>query len=86
MKYLALIYIIWAFLKAWYYGIYELKETKNKTAATAMFLLAIVRSNFSNYNFIYIILNYFHINFGILIVFFVAFDLHSYDLQVQYLL
>lgn len=61
MKYLALVYIVWAFLKSWYYGLYELKENKNKTAAIAIFFLAIARSNFSYYSFIYIIYSSFNV-------------------------
>lgn len=52
MKYLAIIFLIYTFLKTWNYGTFELKENKNKTAAIAIFFLAIVRSNFpfSNFN------------------------------------
>lgn len=48
MKILTIIYLIYVFFKTWYYGIYELKTNKNKTASTAIFILAIVRSNISN--------------------------------------
>ena len=51
MKYITIIFLIYAFLKTWNYGIFELKENKNKTAAIATFFLAIVRLNFSFSNF-----------------------------------
>ena len=41
MKYLIIIYLIFVFFKTWYYGIFEMKENKNKTAAIAIFALAI---------------------------------------------
>ena len=41
MKYLIILYLIFIFFKTWYYGIFEMKENKNKTAATAIFILAI---------------------------------------------
>lgn len=50
MKYIVIILIIFGFLKSWNYGIYELKQNKNKTAAIAIFTLSIVRPSFS-YNF-----------------------------------
>lgn len=49
MKILTLIFLIYSFFKTWYYGLYELKTNKNKTAAISMFFMAIVRSYISNY-------------------------------------
>ncbi len=53
MKILTILFLIYAFIKAWYYAIYEKNENKNKSAATAIFILAVLRTNFPNnyYNF-----------------------------------
>ena len=41
MRFLIILYLIFVFLKSWYYGLFEMKENKNKTAAIAIFALAI---------------------------------------------
>lgn len=41
MKILAIIFFIYAFLKGLYYGIFELKEKKNKPGGIATILLSL---------------------------------------------
>lgn len=48
MNYIYIVFIIFFFLKGWYYGIYELNEQKNKNAATAIFLINIVSFIFAS--------------------------------------
>jgi hypothetical protein len=40
MKILSIFFLIYCFFKAWYYGLYELKENKNKPAAISIFFMA----------------------------------------------
>lgn len=41
MNYIFILLILYFFLKSWFYGLFELKEIKNKTAATAIFILTL---------------------------------------------
>ena len=41
MKFLIVLYLIFIFFKTWFYGIFEMKENNNKTAAIAIFALTI---------------------------------------------
>jgi len=50
MQYITILFLLYIFLKTWYYGIYELKTNKNKTAAISIFFMAIVRSSILYYN------------------------------------
>lgn len=42
MEYLATFILIYAFLKSIYYGIYEIKDKKNKSGGIAVIVLAIL--------------------------------------------
>lgn len=42
MKFVAIVLLIFSFLKSIYYGIYEIKEKENKPAGIAVFFLAIL--------------------------------------------
>ena len=42
MNYFLILFILYFFFKSWFYGKFELKEIKNKTAATAIFILSLV--------------------------------------------
>lgn len=42
MKFIAIILLIFAFLKSFYYGIYEIKEKENKPAGITVIFLAIL--------------------------------------------
>lgn len=41
MNYLFIIFLLCFFIKSWLYGVFELKEIKNKPAATAIFVLSL---------------------------------------------
>ena len=41
MNYLFIIFILFFFMKSWFYGLFELREIKNKPAATAIFVLSL---------------------------------------------
>lgn len=47
MNYLFIIFIVYFFIKSWAYGLFELKEIKNKSAATAIFVLSLTSFIFS---------------------------------------
>ena len=53
MKYLYIIVLIYIFINSWKYGIYELKENKNKPAGISIFLISLLRvyisTNIFNY-------------------------------------
>lgn len=49
MSYFALILLLWCFLKTFYYGIYEIKQKKNKSGGITVCLLAFLRTHFSKY-------------------------------------
>lgn len=51
MKYIYIISIVLLFFKSWYYGLYELKENKNKPAGYSIFFLSILRAYIS-FNYI----------------------------------
>lgn len=55
MTYLALILLVLAFLKSFYYGIFEIKVKKNKPGGIAVCFLAILRPYFSCYFAFFII-------------------------------
>lgn len=42
MKILSIIFLIYFFLKGFYYGIFELKEKENKSGGIASIILAII--------------------------------------------
>jgi hypothetical protein len=42
MKYIAIVFLLYAFLKNIYYGIYEFKNEKNKSGGIAIILIAII--------------------------------------------
>ena len=48
MSYLAIILLIFTFLKGFYYGIFEIKEKQNKPGGIAVCFLAILRTYFSD--------------------------------------
>lgn len=41
MNYIFIIFLLYFFIKSWFYGLFELKEIKNKPAATAIFILTL---------------------------------------------
>ncbi len=55
MPYLALILLVWCFLKTFYYGIYEVKQKQNKPGGIAICLLAILRTYLPCYYHFYIL-------------------------------
>lgn len=44
MPYLSIFFLIFGFLKTFYYGIFELKEKQNKPGGIAILVLAILRT------------------------------------------
>jgi len=67
MKIIFIIFLIYAFLKTWYYGLHEKKNNKNKTAAIVIFSMAIVRFHLPYSNTSFLFLNFF-IKLGIIII------------------
>lgn len=47
MNYIFIIFLLYFFIKSWFYGLFELKEIKNKSAAIAVFFLSITSFVFS---------------------------------------
>lgn len=41
MKYISILFLIYCFLKVFYYGIFELKYKKNKSGGIAVIIIAI---------------------------------------------
>lgn len=53
MKILYIMTIIFFMIKSWNYGIYEIKQNKNKSAGIAILFLSIIRFCFSLFSFNY---------------------------------
>jgi len=52
MQYISIILVILAFLKSFYYGIFEIKEKKNKFGGIVVLVLSLIRaySPFNSYH------------------------------------
>lgn len=68
MKYLCLIFVIYLYIKSYFYADYEIKEKNNKPGGITIKVISFLRTYIVNYYFIYILLvssfNFFiYINF-----------------------
>ena len=60
MRYVIILLIFWGTIKSISYGLYELKQNKNKLAGIITIILSLARLNFYLYNGIYGNLNHIH--------------------------
>lgn len=56
MKYLCLIFVVYLYIKSYFYADYEIKEKNNKSGGITIKVISFIRTYIFNYYFIYILL------------------------------